>query len=144
MIRISASPKFCRLTARVFRRKRSSKYRIIHDLSWPPGSSVNDYISAEDSKIEYISFDSIATKVYNYGPGTLMSKMDLADAYKHILVRPEDWDLLGFTWSHTKHDISETVYFVDLTLPFGLRSSAKLFTDMAYALKLAMSYRGAT
>ena len=44
----------------------------------------------------------------------------------------------------TKHDISETVYFVDLTLPFGLRSSAKLFTDMAYALKLAMSYRGAT
>ncbi len=62
-----------------------------------------------------------------------MSKLDLADAYKHILVHPDYWDLLGCTWSYTVTDSRiRTEYFVDLTLPFGLHSSAKLFTDMAY------------
>ena len=34
--------------------------------------------------------------------------------------------------------------YVDLTLPFGLRSSAKLFSEMADALQLCMQYNGAT
>ena len=68
-----------------------------------------------------------------------MSKLDLADAYKHVLVRPQDWDLLSCMWTHPDGTIE---YFVDLTLPFGLRSSAKLFSDMAHALRLAMIYRG--
>ena len=52
-----------------FPRKRSNKYRVIHDLSWPPGQSVNDYISAEDSSVQSISFDYVAQKVLNYGVG---------------------------------------------------------------------------
>ena len=82
-------------------------------------------------------------KVYDYGRGALMSKLDLADAYKHVLVHPDDWDLLGCTWNHHHTDgTSTTEYFVDLMLPFGLRSSAKLFTDVADALKWCMLYLG--
>ena len=68
--------------------------------------------------------------------------MDLSDAYKHILVRPQDWDLLGLSWSVDLHH--KVQYYVDLTLPFGLRSSAKLFSEMADALQLCMQYSGAT
>ena len=125
-----------------FPRKRSNKYRVIHDLSWPPGQSVNDYISAEDSSVHYISFDYVAQKVLNYGVGATMAKLDISDAYKHILVRPDDWDLLGCTW--TDPHTGSIEYYIDLTLPFGLRSSAKLFTEFAYALKLCMIYGGAT
>ena len=129
----------------VFPRKRSDKYRIIHDLSWPPGQSINDFISKDDSSVEYVSFDHVAQKVHTYGRGTLLSKLDLANAYKHTLVRPEDWDLLGCTWTTRDHTGSAiTEYFIDVTLPFGLRSSAKLFSEVAHALKLSMLYNGAT
>ena len=127
----------------VFPRKRPGKYRLIHDLSWPPGQSVNDYISSEDSSVQYISFDDIVQKVSTYGVGALMARLDISDAYKHILVRPEDWDVLGCTWITTDHNNTPKVeFFVDLTLPFGLRSSAKLFSEMAHALKLSMLYNG--
>lgn len=124
-----------------FQRKRSGKYRVIHDLSWPPGLSVNDFISSEDSTVQYISFDDVIRRVQHYGRDALMSTMDLADAYKSVLVRPEDWDLLGITWIT---DDNNTQYYVDLTLPFGLRSSAKLFSEIADALLLSMKYNGAT
>ena len=123
-----------------FRRKRSEKYRVIHDLSWPPRHSVNDYISAEDSSVKYISYDDVIANIHQQGRSALMCKLDIADAYKHILVRPEDWDLLGITWTED----SNTSFYVDLTLPFGLRSSAKLFTEIADALNMSMLYNGAT
>ena len=125
-----------------FPRKRSNKYRVIHDLSWPPGQSVNDYISAEDSSVQYISFDYVVQKVLNYGAGAMMAKLDILDTYKHILVRPDDWDLLGCTWTDPHTGLIE--YYIDLTLPFSLRSSAKLFTEFAYARKLCMEYDGTT
>jgi hypothetical protein len=80
-----------------FPRKRSERYLVIHDLSSPPGQSVNDYIAAENSSVKYVSFDYIAQKENSCGVGTLMAKQDIADAYTCILVRPEDWDLLGST-----------------------------------------------
>ena len=122
-----------------FQRKHSLKYRVIHDLSWPPHQSVNEYISDDDATVHYVAFDDIAKKVNDYGRGALLSRLDLAAAYKHVVVRPDDWDLLGCTWTH---DSGYTEFFVDLTLPFGLKSSAKLFTEMADALKLAMEYSG--
>ena len=64
---------------------------------------VNDYISPEDSRVSYVSFDDITRKVYDHGRGSLLAKLDLADAYKHVLVHPDDWDLLGCTWNVTHH-----------------------------------------
>ena len=68
-----------------------------------------------------------------------MAKLDISDAYKHIRVRSEDWDLLGVIWITPE---GQKQYYVDLTLPFGLRSSAKKFTDFAEALAYIMRHNG--
>jgi hypothetical protein len=124
-----------------FEKKRSGKVRIIHDLSWPPGESVNFYISADNSSVHYISIDDAVRHVKSKGRGALMCKVDLKDAYKSIVVRPADWHLLGTTWASEDGILQ---YYIDHVLPFGLRSSARLFDYFASALEFCMSLRGVT
>ena len=124
-----------------FKRKRSDKYRVIHDLSWPPGRSINDFISEDDSSVDYISVNQITDVIKRSGPGMYMARLDIADAYKHIRVRAEDWHLLGASWTNEN---GETLYYFDQTLPFGLRSSALVFTEFAQALKYVMLNNGVT
>ena len=90
----------------------SVKYCIIHDLSWPPGDSVNDHINPDLYHCVYASFDQAVSLVKKHGVGTLMAKLDLADAFKHILVHPQDWPLLCSSW--------------DVTLPNGSGPAAIL------------------
>ena len=107
-----------------FVKKRSpGKIGEIHDLSWPPGESVNDHIF-EDCSVHYITMDKIASLVKHCGSGCFMAKLDLEDAYKHIMVRCEDCELLGSVWDFKDENGHITnVYYVDLVLPFGLKSS---------------------
>ena len=72
----------------------SVKYCIIHDLSWPPGDRVNDHINPDVYCCIYASFNQAVSLIKKQGVGTLMAKFDLANAFKHILVHPEDWPLL--------------------------------------------------
>ena len=75
--------------------------------------------------------------------GPINYRLDISEKHKHILVSPEAWDVLGCTWRTTDDNNTPKVeFFVDLTLPFGPRSSAKLFSEMAHALKLSMLYNG--
>ena len=122
--------------------KRSGKMRLILDLSWPPGESVNDHISPEDYFLHYMSMDDLVQRITSYGPGTLLSKLDIAVAFKHILVRSCDWDLLGSIYYDT--ETRHKQYYVDLVLPFGLRSSPKLFNEYADALQFIMLENGAS
>ena len=92
----------------------------------------------KDSCVQYISFDRVAQKVASYGSGSLMAKLDLSDAYKHIII--SETRRLGCSWTNQNTTLTE--HYLDLTLPFGLRSSAKWFTEFAYALKLSMEYGG--
>ena len=128
-----------------FIKKRSpGKIRVIHDLSWPPGESVNDHIF-EDCSVHYITMDKIASLVKHCGSGCFMAKLDLEDAYKHIMVRCEDRELLGSVWDFKDENGHITnVYYVDLVLPFGLKSSAKLFNMFADALEFICKDKGAT
>ena len=71
------------------------KYRIIHDLSWPPHDSINDCINPETFRCFYGSFDEAVALVVKHGVGTLSAKLDLGNAFKHILLRSQDWPLLG-------------------------------------------------
>jgi len=71
-----------------------------------------------------------------------MAKLDLSDAYRHILVRRADWPLLGFTWPIFIQGELHTGYFMDMYLPFGARSSPALFLRFADALAFVMKDRG--
>ena len=96
------------------------------DLSSPNGESVNDGISKEISSCQYTSVMVAAQRVLKVGKGALLAKMDIKQAYCNISVAPEDRHLLGFQW--------DDHIYVDLRLPFGLRSAPFIFSSVADAL----------
>lgn len=107
--------------------KSSGGWRLILDLSSPEGSSVNDGIAEDLCSLSYISLEDAARGVMSHGPGCLLSKVDIKQAYRMVPVHPEDRLLLGMVW--------DDGLFVDTALPFGLRSAPKIFTAMADALE---------
>ena len=95
------------------------KYRIIHDLSWPSQDSVNNHIDPDVFRCFYVSFDDAVALVIKHGVDAMSAKLDLADAFKHILVRSQDWPLLGLSWDLQHLDgFIICFYNVDLFLPF--------------------------
>ena len=88
------------------------KWRIINDLSWPAGHSVNDGISKDDFSCTYDSIDTAISQLKRLDKGALMSKLDLSDAFRHILVHPDDWGLLGLLayWLTSTTHFSHLVY----------------------------------
>jgi hypothetical protein len=107
--------------------KSDGGWRRIHHLSHPPGRSVNDHIPREWGSLVYTQFDEAVSTVLRAGPHCLLVKRDLADAFRHIPVHPDDWWLLGFRW--------ENAFYQDLFLPFGLRTSPAIFDLFATALE---------
>ena len=103
--------------------KPDGSIRLIMDLSQPVGASVNDFIDKEEFPCKYTPFDEATRLVRQVGRGCLLTKVDINHAYRLLPVRPDDWPLLVYQW--------EGQYCVDLKLPFGLRSSASIFTDFA-------------
>ena len=99
------------------------KWRLIVDLSSPGGLSVNDGIDPEEFSMQYITVDQIIRMISSLGVGALIAKFDVEAAYRNIAVHPSDRYLLGMKWR--KH------YYVDLALPFGLRSAPYIFNSVA-------------
>jgi hypothetical protein len=122
-----------------FPKKRSTKIRVIHDLSWPPTLSINEFINRHDYTFSYTSVDE-AVKLCQKYETPWMCKVDLKDAYMHCMVRPQDRHLLGFTWEEK----GETEYWMMCALPFGMSSSPKLFNDFGDALEYMMKKNGAS
>ena len=109
---------------------------MIVDLSWPLGQSVNSYISDDSASVDYISIDTVVQRVKHHGLGCLMAKLDLEHAYKHIVVRPKDWDLLGATISPTDDPtLNSTSYYVDCV-------EAQIFNKYATGLEFIMRQNG--
>ena len=103
------------------------KWRLITDLSHPPGGSVSDGVNPQHCSLSYITVASVASVVASLGTGSLMAKVDIESAYRLIPVHPDDRPLLAVTWH------GQT--FCDGMLPFGLQSAPKIFTAVADALE---------
>ena len=112
--------------------KKDGSWRIIMDLSSPRGSSINDFISKEDYTLHYATFDQALALVSSFGTSALMAKLDLKHAFRLCPVSPSDWDLLGMHW--------QGKFYVDLCLPFGLRSSPFLFNRLADAFEWILKH----
>jgi hypothetical protein len=110
------------------------KWRLITDLSFPDGFSVNDGIDPDLCSFTYTSVDRVARAAHRLGPGALVAKADIKAAYRLIPVHPADRLLLGMQW--------EGEYFVDAMLPFGLHSAPITFTAVADALEWCARQRG--
>ena len=97
--------------------------RLIMDLSQPLGQSINENIPKEPFSVKYSRFDDAVSMVLKKGRGCFMSKLDIKHAFRIIPVHPSQWHLLCYYF--------EGHWYVDLVLPFGLRSSPAIFCQFA-------------
>ena len=101
----------------------SVELRVVHDLSFPEGLSVNDGISSEHYldqffKLRLPGIDRLVEFVNAKGRGCHVFKKDLRGAYRQIPIDPQDYPLLGLY-------IDGSLYF-HTALPFGLRSATMI------------------
>ena len=106
----------------MMRPKRDSQdRRVILDLSFPQGSSVNsaippDSLDSAQFKLRLPTRDMLADKILQLGRGCMIYKIDLSRAYRQLRSDPLDWPLLGIQW--------EDNCYLDTAIPFGLRHGA--------------------
>ena len=71
---------------------------MVHDLSFPPGHSVNDGIAREKRQPFHLrlpGIDRLVKVINSKGLGCRVFKKDLKRAYRQIPVDPNDYHLLG-------------------------------------------------
>lgn len=110
------------------------EWRLIVDLSYPTGSSVNDGIEAKLCSLRYPSVDEAVRRLLARDPHSFMAKLDIESAYRIIPVHPDDRPLLGMRWKGK--------LYIDMALPFGLRSAPKIFNAVADAVEWILVQRG--
>ena len=116
----------------------SDKRRTIIDLSWPKGFAVNTaihkfrYLNTYFT-LQYPSIDHIVEKVKNLGPGSLLYKVDISRAFRHLRIDPGDIDLLG---------IYHKNLFLNGSLPFGFRLGSGFFERCSDAIRFIMKQHG--
>ena len=100
------------------------KWRLILDVSFPPGHSVIESIPRLPYSVQYVTIDEFIDGIGMVrGQGALVAKFDVATGYRYIAIHPEDRYLWGMKW--------KGAYYVDKALPFGLRSAPFIFTSVA-------------
>ena len=86
-------------------KKGSEHRRVIVDLSWPDGASINDGITSNCyldglASIVLPMVDYMEQRLLRLGRGAFLYKTDLARGYRQLRVDPTDWPLLGAgTWT---------------------------------------------
>lgn len=77
-------------------KKAPGEFCIIHNLSYPRGTSVNDATPQELCSVTYVSFDQAVKRIRGSGRGALLAKCDIESAFRLLPVHPEDFHWLGF------------------------------------------------
>ena len=112
--------------------------RVIIDLSWPLGHSVNlgvgsDCYLGTEFILTYPSIDNITNEVLKLGKGCEIFKIDINRAFCHVPIDPGDLDLLGLYWED---------YFLNQSLPFWLKHGSSIFQRLSDAVRFIMSQEG--
>ena len=111
------------------RPKEAGSRRIIIDMSWPHGDSVNTHIPDQlfddmTFQLRYPTVDNIVTQIATIGPEARLYKIDLKCAYRNLRTDPRDFTVLGLCWEGQR--------YVDISVAFGIKtgaSSCQMVTD---------------
>ncbi len=76
---------------------------------------MNALVSPDEAAVQYQKFEDFLNMVWAAGPGAELGKIDLTDAYKHVLVHPDSWHMLGIHVGEGE----DCEFYVETTLPFG-------------------------
>ncbi|XP_069123083.1 uncharacterized protein [Argopecten irradians] len=116
-------------------KKESNKFRLIHHLSFPEGSSINDGIHEEFTSVQYQTIQD-AISFLKRTPTPFMAKSDIESAFRIIPIHPSQHHLLGFHW--------KCQFYFDKCLHMGLAESCRIFEMFSSAIELIMYQRGRT
>ena len=103
------------------RPKEGDTRRIIVNMSFPYGSSVNDSNSeynGVDFQLRYPTVDDIVKSVQDLGNEALLSKIDVSRAFRNLRVDPFEYDALGLTWDGKS--------YIDISIPMGMKTGSAL------------------
>jgi len=112
--------------------KKDGDFRVIHHLSYPALSSVNDFIDESSTSVKYSSIDDAVEMIQSLGKGAKLGISDIKKAFRLLPVWPGDFDLLGFR-------IKDKFYF-DKCLPMGASISCALFEQFSTFIQWAVEY----
>ena len=108
-------------------KKQENSFRLIQDLSYPKGNSINSFIPTEFCAVQYENLDHVVTLIKQFGHGTLIAKADVEDAFRIIPVHPKEYHLLGCK-------LGEYFYY-DKSLPMGCSTSCQTFEKFSKSLQ---------
>ena len=106
---------------------------MICNLSAPQGQSINDWIDPAKCSEQYSSFDRAIELVSKMGKGALIGKKDIANAFRLMPIRPEDFCLLGFQF--------QDKYYFDKSLPFGCSIACATFEKFSSFLNWLVEHK---
>ena len=117
----------------------SVKRRVIIDLSFPEGGSVNDgvapnYFQGRERSYKLPTAHDLAQLIIDSGPGAFLWKTDLERAYRQLRSDPLDYPLMGI--SHRQF------FYVDVCPSFGCRGSGAAQQRVSTAVCHLMAGRG--
>ena len=106
--------------------------RVIIDLSYPKGQSVNAGISKDTYLgtpfiLTLPTIDTVITAVKKWGRGCHIYKLDISRAFRHVKLDPGDYNLLGLR------------HYVDICLPSAI---FQRLSDAIHHIMMQHNYDG--
>ena len=108
-------------------KKVPGEYRVIHHLSYPAGSSINDGIPRDYASVKYTSISNAISEIVKFGKNCYLAKSDIKSAFRIVPIHPSDYHLLGMKWNGD--------YYFDRCLPMGASSSCHIFEKFSTSLE---------
>ena len=117
----------------------SENRRVIIDLSWPQGASINHFTVPNlylngVYKLQYPTIDNITDILQEFGTKARLYKIDLSRAFRQLRIDPKDYNLLCLKWQDS--------YYSDTFCPFGHRSGSMACTRLSDFFRHVMRQRG--
>ena len=75
-------------------KKIEGEFRLIHHLSFPKDSSLNDGISSAHTMVSYAIVEDAIWHIKSVGSTCFLAKKDIKNAFRIIPICPQDYNLL--------------------------------------------------
>lgn len=134
---VSSSKPHCVHSLGAVPKKGTNKWRPITDCRRPLGHSINTCMSTTFNSFCFTTVDKIIDMLR---PGMFMASVDIAAAYRSVLVHPSQWKYQGVSWCVD----GIPTYLLDTHLCFGLRCAPYIFTQISNFVIRCLKRRGFT
>ena len=118
------------------RPKEGDSRRIIVNLSYPEGNSVNSNVLKEvydgySFRLSYPSVDDIVGHIANSNDNLLLYKLDISRAFRNLRIAPLDYGVMGIHW--------DDQYFIDVSVAFGFKHGSAQMQRLGDLIRYEMA-----